>query len=64
MHHDGFENVNLNISLNLQAVVLLADTDSTMDGIITEAAEPLGMLTDPGEESSQTADTSEEEEAI
>jgi hypothetical protein len=64
MHYDGCENVNLNISLNLQAVVLLADPDSTMDGVITEAAEPLGMLPDPDEESSQTADSSEEEETI
>jgi len=65
MHHEGYENVNLNISLNIQAVVLLANPDSTMDDIVPEPAEPLGMLPDSDDDSSHTADsTSEEEEAI
>jgi len=45
-------------------VVLLANPDSTMDGIITESVEPLGMLADSDYDSSQTADSTSEEEAI
>jgi len=65
MHHEGYEGVDLNISLNIQAVILLADPDPTTDGVITEAAEPFGLEPDPEEGSSQTAtSTSEDEESV
>jgi hypothetical protein len=65
MHFDDYENVNLNISFNIQGAILLADPDPTTDGIIAEAAEPVGILPDPEEDSSQTAaSTSEEEETV
>jgi len=65
MHHHDCEDINLNISLNIQGMILLANPDPTTDGITAEAAELIGILPDPEDDSSQmAAGTSEEDEAI
>jgi len=46
-------------------MILLVNPDPTTDGIIAEAAELVGILPDPEDDSSQTAaGTSEEDETI
>ena len=48
MHHQDCDNLNLNLSLNIQSVILLANADPTTDDLVTEEVEPFSLEVQPG----------------
>jgi len=61
MPYQDCNNLNLNLLLNMQSIILLANTDHTTDDVITEEVEPLGLEVQPG---SSSVTASEKEDAV
>ena len=64
MHHQDCDNLNLNLSLNIQSVILLADADHTTDDLVTEEVQPFGLEVEPGSDNTSSVTASEEEDAV
>jgi hypothetical protein len=64
MHHQDCDNLNLNLSLNIQSVVLLANADHTTDDLVAEEVEPLGLEVQPGSGNTSSVTASEEEDTV
>jgi hypothetical protein len=57
MHFQDCDNLYMNFSLNIQSVILLADTDHSTDNLVAEEVELFGLEIQPvsGNTSSVTA---------
>jgi hypothetical protein len=64
MHHQDCDNLNLNLSLNIQSVILLANADHTTDDLVTEEVEPFGLEVQSGSGNTSSVTASEEEDAV
>ena len=64
MHHQDCDNLNLNLSLNIQSVILLADADHTTDDLVAEEVQPFGLEVEPGSGNTSSVTASEKEDTV
>ena len=64
MHHQDCNNINSNLSLNIQSVILLANADPTTDDLVAEEVEPFSLEIQPGPGNTSSVTISEEEDAV
>ena len=64
MHFQDCNNLNLNLSLNIQSVILLADTDHSTDDLLAEEVELFGLEIQSVSGNTSSVTVSEEEDSV